>query len=144
VVDLDWTEGDPEVAKPGLYLAEVFIAEDKISKGGDSYINVQLKNTATSKLLCYDILMLQGNGARIGYGKLSVLGVERGTTTLNVAELVGRRMWVATTLEEYMGTERLIVDIQAESSTMGYWPEDAPPKGAPSVTPAAAPEDTPF
>lgn len=133
---------------PGTYSIEVVKSVEKLSKnGGAPYFEAELLALDFGKTLCFDILMLAGKGAGIGVTKLRALGFTEERDEIAAGELIGRRAFVAVGDDEYDGKVRLKVDINAEGSKCGYWPEDEKPEGvllpgAPGQTEDV--DDTPF
>lgn len=129
MVHLNWDkDSGPELLPAGTYLVEVQEASEKNSKAsGDPYFELKLRAVDHGRLLCYDIAMLAGKGRGIGMGKLEALGIEPGTPELIAGDLIGKRAYAAVTEESYKGTPRLRVDINADTSICGYWPEDETP-----------------
>lgn len=116
-IDLDWTgttEDGFTVAPPGTYLAEVDLVEEKTSKSGDKYLQVQLRDVNSRAMICRDALMLTGNGRGIGLAKLRQLGVAEGTKSIDPLDLTGRRVRVAVMNDKYEGNPQAKVDIKAE------------------------------
>jgi hypothetical protein len=145
---VDWTPEPTGDFAPGIHLGRVAACELKRSeKSGSPYFSVRfvaddpLSETG-EKTLCFDVLMLGGAGRSIGQGKLEALGFEKGDPIESPEELIGRRAWLACVKDSYKGKERLKVDISADGSVCGYWPEDAAPAGATSGL--APTEDTPW
>lgn len=135
MVDLDWSKYDPEgkglMVDPGVHHVEVVKTELLTSRKGHPMLKVELQRVSDQARVCWDYLMLDGDGAGIGYAKLVALGLE-GAKHVMPADLDGRRAWVyvaeniyqdKVTLEEKRG---LKVDI-GHGPHCGYWPDGAPP-----------------
>lgn len=117
-----------ETMPPGIYHVEVADSEERTSARGDTYFSVRLKEMESGNSLCFDNLMLTGNGLRIGLAKLSRLGFKKEQDEdIVAAQLIGRRAYVCVKEETYEGTTRLTVDIKAKTSACGYWSEENPP-----------------
>lgn len=135
---IDWEEyndapQEREQMEAGIYNVEVADAEEKTSAAGNSYFNIRLKDIGSGKSLCFDILMLNGKGIRIGLAKLSRLGFVPGEDNeIVAAQLIGKRAWVSVKNDTYEGKTRLVVDINAKTSGCGYWTEAEPPVTEPS------------
>lgn len=128
MVKVDMTQPDRDLT-PGVDLWEVKTASGKESSNGTPMISLEFKRVSGQGVL-WDNVMLGGGGWGIGKAKLSALGVPKNFTgDLNVATLVGRRVWVATVVDEYQGKSRLKVDI-AELDHAGYQDEKNKPAGA--------------
>ena len=133
---IDWEEyndspKEREQLPAGIYNVEVADAEERTSAAGNKYFNIRLKEMEGGKSLCFDILMLNGKGVRIGLAKLSRLGFVPGQDDeIVAAQLIGKRAWVEVKEDSYEGKTRLVVDINAKSSACGYWSEDEPPSVA--------------
>lgn len=125
----DWDAPEEfAVFTPGTYYAEVKGCEEKnAQKTGDPYFNVEWKCCETGDRICYDIIMLRGRGwPGIGRRKLKALGFTEGG--LEAWDLIGKRAFIAVDWEDDLkGGKRLAVDIRANGSEAGYWPENAPP-----------------
>ena len=125
--------------RPGIYLAEVARAEEKVSKSsGAPYLNVKFMAPEwAGEEICWDMIMLGGNGINIGRAKLGALGIDLDDGAEHTAdELKGRRAYISVVVEKYNGEERLRVDIDTDTSHAGYWPEGERPSGARSPGPA--------
>ncbi len=127
--------------QPGRYLAIVQDAKFKTSRGGDEMVNYKLVDANTLDLLCYDIIMLAGNGLGIGMGKGVVLGVvdsgvdNDGEEVYRVADLVewdGAGCVVDIIHEEYDHTDRETGEVSTRTrckpdfksgAWFGYYPE---------------------
>lgn len=126
---VDWSETPRFHLKPGIYLAEVAKAEEKLSKKGEAYFRLALVAVEWNRAaLCDDILMLEGKGRGVGTGKLEMLGVPKGTSQVDAVSLIGKRVYCYVDIEtrEYEGKthENLKVDIK-KGQRCGYWPEVA-------------------
>jgi hypothetical protein len=126
---LDWDLMNESSFAPGCYRVEVAAAEEKTSKKGDPYLNLRLVALDFGRAtLCFDIIMLAGKGARIGYTKLVELGVPQGTDEVLAASLVGMRAYVWVAHEVYDGKTRLKVFVDADGSACGYSSIDRVPE----------------
>lgn len=136
-MQVDFTRGEQSIPQPGVYLAEIIKAEEKYAKSGDPMFMVTFKDTETHKELVRDVIMLDGNGARIGYAKLEGLGFSKSVTNIDPMDMIGKRVKIALGHRDYKGPAQATVDIQAPESFCGYWPEGE----GPEVT---KPENVPF
>lgn len=133
---IDWNAGQQSYFAPGIYLVEVVSASERVSKNGDPMFIAKLGAAHFGKeVVADDVLMLAGKGAGIGTAKLKALGFKGDEPSIEHFELVGRRAWAALDLDEYEGKDgvarkRLRVNIAAEGSQCGYWPESTRPDGA--------------
>lgn len=134
MVDLNWDEDALPTA--GVHYAEVKESKVKKSESGNTMFSIVLYRVDDGAKLCYDNILLTGAGRGIGMQKLKGLGVPEGTTSLDAADLIGRRCFVAVKSDTYNGKTRLAVDI-AQGPFKGLWLESAPPEGF-SATPASA------
>lgn len=152
MADLNWKAAEERTTKaPGVYLVEVDEAEERTGKtSGDPYFNVRLKDVKGGGTLCYDILMLAGKGAGMGYARLRQLGISDETPSLQAAALVGLRAWVIVAEEEWKDEKRLkVIPKWDDGAKAGYWSEDMPPAphdnaNAFGAAPAVEDEDLPF
>lgn len=123
----------------GTHLWTVKSATHAHSKKGDSMIKMAFRCWAPgyateSEHSC--LIMLQGPGFAIGKPRLQALGITS-SGTLDLTELIGRKVWIATIEEQdsYQGrdgkmvsTMRLRTDAN-QLSHKGYQPADNPPAG---------------
>lgn len=101
-------EGDvPE----GTYLAEVKSAKEKTANSGNAMIAIEFRGVEET-FSVYDNIMLMGKGWGLGRAKLVGLGVGSDFSgDLDLADLIGRRVYLHLAEEEYQGRKRLKVDI---------------------------------
>lgn len=131
---IDWSEQNestPERSEmpAGIYHIEVANAEERQSASGNAYFSLRLEDLESGRTLCFDIIMLEGKGLRIGLAKLSRLGFKPGDDDeLVAAQLIGRRGYVSVAEETWKEEKRLKVDISAKTSSCGYWSEEEPPQ----------------
>ena len=126
---------------PGIYAVEVKAAEEKVGKtSGNAYFQVQF--TTGGQFLCFDTLMLEGNGLNMGLAKLYALGIPSDCEEILAAELIGRTCWVSTKVDTFRDQEKLVVDIGAKDSKVGYFTEK--PAGVIEAAADGGAEDTPF
>lgn len=128
---INWTpeEGSASKMMPGRYLAEVGTkAEVRMSKKTEHpYFNVPfLAVDFGNAFLCYDVIMLDGKGRGMGQKKLEALGFDKGVPSIESSDLIGRRVYVEVTEDEWNGKIRLQVDA-GSSPYCGYWPESENP-----------------
>jgi hypothetical protein len=116
----------------GINLWTVRSAKIELSKSsGDPMLKLELFYN-DAKL--YDMAMLAGRGWPIGRRKLLALGMPADFQgELDPLDFVGKRVWIATVLENYTNGDksgtRMKVDIQ-QLSYSGYQPESMRPAGA--------------
>lgn len=133
----------------GTNLWEVVkISSDKSRNSGERMLRIKLR---CGEIELDDIAMLGGKGWGIGKNKLIALGVDPTFQgNLDVTELIGRKVWVATVKGRFEGLDRNTgekkwfdkceVDINALRCS-GYQPEAEVPHG---VVVPTGPDDTPF
>lgn len=146
MAQINWS-GGANAFGPGIYLVEVLDAKEKVSSKGDpmfiaAFGAVEFNREAIGD----DVLMLGGKGAGIGLAKLKALGFKGTEPEIRAPELIGRRVWACFHREEYTGNDgnkyaKLKVNIRAEHSSCGYWPEKDKPAGALEALPA---DEAPF
>lgn len=132
----------PLALRPGVYLAEIAACQERASKKtGDAYLNVKLIAVEWGgEELCWDTVMLEGNGEGVGRAKLGALGIDVDDGAEHAdGELIGKRVYVAAVVDVWRGTERLRVDGRAHTSHAGYWPEAEAPSGVKRPEPLAPP-----
>lgn len=128
MVKIDMTQPDQNLV-PGVFLVFVKAATVKKSKSGDDMIGLELGGVERPATRLYDNIMLAGGGWPMGKQKLTALGLgEDFTGDFDVANLNGRRVWVATKIETYKGKDKLSIDIQ-QLKYAGMQPEDDVPGG---------------
>lgn len=136
----DFSTPDPNDVKPGKYLVECVNVDEKTAQAsGDRYWRVRWEEVGTGRRIAEDVFMLAGGGVGMTKRRLkAILGIETGA--VEASDMLGKRMWVATTTREFRGEQQPCVDTKAEGSALGYWPESAfeqPPEQA--LAPEAAP-----
>ena len=146
---IDWSEEErgPKL-KPGTYKARVARAEEGMTKGDPpkEKIDVVLEaDDFKNAFLCYDTLVLTGKGRGLGQSKLKALGFKEDRSSVEAADLLGRRVYVKVHEEEWpanSGKKRLKVEslLYDDEFGAGYAPESLPP--ADVCTPG--PADIPF
>ena len=125
---LNWTDFDdtPALPEPGIYTCRITAAEERVSKAGDAYFNVTLSSTELDRVLCYDVIMLEGRGASLGYVKLKQLGFGEDTEEISDLDLVNLGVIVMVEVDEYKGNRRLQVAMTFEDPFRnGYAPASA-------------------
>ena len=142
----DVSKPDFDSLPPGRYLVEVKESEERRGRKGP-YFNVRLHAVKHGKHLCYDILSFSDRAWWMTRNKLEALGFSESDANLEPHQLVGRRAYVEVGIEEYTDENNntrssIKVDIRAEGSKSGYWPESAPPEGVSEPTQASPPEDS--
>lgn len=145
----DWSANDEPIWPAGVYAVEVTACVSKnAKKTGDEYFGVKLcALDFNRKKLCEDILMMAGKGAGIGIRKLKALGFTKADGDIAAAQLIGKRAFVFVDVEEFTkddgtSTSRMKVDIKAENSEAGYWPEFPAPEGVELRKPKAGDPNT--
>lgn len=145
---IDWNA--EKTQKPaGVYHAEVSSSvELEGRESGMPYFLVTFRDISDQAKICHDVISFSPNAMNLSIAKLQALGFGKDKTEIQADELVGRRCWISTKVEEQPGYEpRLIVDISAKDGfRCGYKAEDAKPTAQPSP-PAASEElndDIPF
>lgn len=140
MVEIDMTKPDRDLT-PGVDLWRIAECVSRRSSGGDRMLAVKFRRVADDGDHLFDNIMLEGPGWGIGKSKLGALLPKDYKGDLDPLDLVDRRLWVETTVDEYQGKQRLKVDIQGLKHC-GLQAEDDPPPGAvPSLMHA---DDTPF
>lgn len=131
-VKIDRTPPPEFGTPPGTYLLEVVECSSEKSKKGQSMLHVEFKvvgGTFNGDDVS-DYLILEGKARGIGQNKLKALGIDF-SKDFEAYELIGRRAYAAIVQEsrEYQGKTytNARIDINAEGSMSGLWPEDAPP-----------------
>jgi len=147
MVHIDMTKTGRDLS-PGTDLWRVDQCAYRTSRKGDGMLEVKLQRVSNDADSILDWIMLEGGGWDIGKSKLIAFGVGSDYKgDLDPLSFVGRRLWVATTINSYQDKdgnprESLRVDIN-ELAHSGYQAEDDVPTGC--TPPAAAPDDdTPF
>lgn len=125
-INLDWNESDANLPAAGVYHAEVTNVEQRYSRAGDAMLIIYFNDATTRARLCQDIAMLEGNGARIGFGKLCQLGVKKNTPTLEPLSLVGERVYVSIDHREWEGEKQASVNIKAKKPFRFGYSTEAP------------------
>lgn len=139
MVHINWNQDDGSL-KPGVYLATVRdCSVERSKKSGAEMFKLTLQ--ALDRKLCYDYVMLGGEGWSMGKAKLTALGFRKETDSeIDPYQVVGLKVYVATATEEYQGKVRLKVD--GKRGHAGYWPISEVPPDAILEEPAA--DTTPF
>jgi len=123
---IDWNAADGS-KPPGVYLACVDKCELKHSKAsGAPMLALTINSVDFGGKLCYDYLMLSGDGWGMGKSKLKALGFKEGST-IEEHDLIGIRFYCAVVAEEFNGRKQLKVN--AKLGHAGYWNEQEPPAG---------------
>lgn len=110
MVHIDMTQPD-RVLVPGVDLWEIKEAVDEKSAKGDPMIQIKLFRVSNPSDHLYDVIMLAGPGWPIGKKKLGALVEANFNGKLDLLDLLHRRLWVATEVQEYKGQPRLRVQI---------------------------------
>lgn len=137
---MDWSAPTSSEFGPGVYLAEVAKCEVRHSKkpGNAPYLNVEWHDASalgSGGIICWDVIMMAGNGRGLGQAKLRALGFDEQCQLIEPDDLVGRRAWIRVALQKYGDKENLKVLSEFEPEfSAGYWPESAPPDGVSSPT----------
>lgn len=135
---LDWTDVSEDgfaLPSAGEHMAEVSSVDERTSRNGDAMLSIGLRDAVDGRHLCYDIAMLTGKGRPMGMAKLIQLGVAKGTKSFDPASLIGRKVRVWITHEEYEGRTQAKVDARAEGYKCGYLAVDQDPIPAADETP---------
>lgn len=131
--NIDW---NAETQKPaGVYHAEVSSSvELEGRESGMPYFLVTFRDISDQAKICHDVISFSPNAMNMSIAKLKALGFDKEKSEIQADELVGRRCWIATKVEEQSGYEpRLIVDISAKDGfRCGFKPENAKPIAQPS------------
>jgi len=122
-----------QIYPAGQYLIEVSTAELKRTKEkGIPYFNLRLVAVEDegNPTVCFDMLMLGGEGLNITNAKLDALGFSESDADLAAEDFIGRRAWIAVKEEEWQGDTRTKVDIRAKGFKCGYRAANDPPTRA--------------
>lgn len=123
-IEIPWSAPDGKLT-PGRYKYKIREAKEKFSKGNAPMIALTLDAVGFGKKLCYDNIMLGGDGWGIGKAKLQGLGIGENMKQLDALSLIGSGGYVAVKSKEYNGKTSLEVDISQGSG--GYWDIDQNP-----------------
>jgi hypothetical protein len=118
------------VLNPGVDLWEVYDAKEKRSSSQTLMFAMQYQRVGDRSDFLWDNIMLEGRGWGIGKKRLAALGIapdHKGE--IPAAQLMERRVYVATHVTSYNGSDRLSVNADALTHA-GYQPESDPPSGA--------------
>lgn len=141
MVHIDTTRPD-RVLVPGIDLWEIKEAGSDKSSKGDAMLKLKLFRVSDPSDHIYDNVMLAGAGWPVGKKKLGALLPVGFNADVDPLLFIGRRLWVATGVEQYKGRDQLKVLI-AELRCGGMQPAgEVPPGKALPVEPEADP--TPF
>lgn len=153
---VDWTpQQTSNFGNAGVYRAVIEKAEMKIGRRhGTPYFSVVLlaedfkDSMGAMKFLCYDAIVCEGDGRRIGQGKLAELGFAEEDGEIEPYQLQGRRVYAWISKEQTPGGKiRRKVDLLWEYGfKAGYCTATESPRPEwPMILPDAPnPIETPF
>lgn len=136
MVYIDTTRPGRELS-PGIDLWAIRECVAKRSRKGDNMLAIKFERVSDSGDHLYENVMLEGAGWEIGKEKLAALLEPGFKGDLDPLALIGRRLWVSTTVREYEGKSSLSVNIDELRHKGLQREEDVPP----GCTPPPPPED---
>lgn len=132
-MEINWNSPDAFAFGPGIYRCRVKSCEQSASKNGDPMLILSLIALDWGHAaLTDDRIMLGGKGMRFGLPRLVALGIPRGTSNIDAADMVGREIYVAMNWREWDktdGTKVRALNVDTGGSPFcGYWPITQPPQ----------------
>jgi len=94
---------------------------------------------APDQFLCFDVVMMAGNGRGLGQAKLLALGFDGTEDEIRAEDVVGRRAWVRVDWQSYKDKDGRaqrslkVVSTFEPDFSCGYFSEDEPPATASSA-----------
>lgn len=145
MTNVDMTKKASRPLTPGIDLWEIMEAKDGKSKSkNESLLNLKFFRVAKRNDHIYDSVMLEGDGWPMGQKKLGALLPPDFNGDLDPLSLVGKRLWLATSVQTYNGNDSLKVNPKGGLKFAGYQPAADVPAGC--TTPVEEPlgDDVPF